>query len=140
MTLASDPDHVLALIERVLRASKRAMEAAMAEHAPGLRGSFLRVMNLMPVDGIRLTDLARRASMTKQAMGEFVATLEQEGFVRVSADPNDRRVRIVAPTPRGVELQKACSAAIEDIEREWRERVGPRRWATARAVLAELAE
>ncbi|WP_248961306.1 MarR family transcriptional regulator [Sphaerisporangium perillae] len=110
----------------------------MADHAPGLRSSFLRVMNLIPADGIRLTDLATRASMTKQAMGEFVATLEQEGFVRVLADPHDRRVRLVTPTPRGIELQKASAAAIEELEREWRERVGPRRWATTCAVLAEL--
>ncbi|TKK88136.1 MarR family transcriptional regulator [Herbidospora galbida] len=138
MTLASDPEHVIALLDRALREAKRVMDEVVADHAPGLRVSFLRVMDLMPADGIRLTDLAGRASMTKQAMGEFVATLEREGFVHVLPDPRDRRVRLVVPTARGVELQKASSAAIEALEREWRERVGPRRWATTRAVLAEL--
>ncbi len=139
MTSVNEPDHVLALLEGTMRASKRIMDAAMADRVPRLRSSYFRLMGFIPAEGIRLTELAARASMTKQALGEFVATLEEEGFVRSRPDPDDRRARLVAPTARGVELQQALAEAIERLEQEWRERVGPRRWATMRAVLVEIA-
>jgi DNA-binding MarR family transcriptional regulator len=43
--------------------------------------------------------------MTKQARGEFVATLEAAGLVRVTPDPSDGRARLVTLTPDGRRVQ-----------------------------------
>jgi len=36
---------------------------------------------MIPGEGIRISDLAALAQMTKQALGEFADWLEQSGFV-----------------------------------------------------------
>ncbi len=45
----------------------------------------------LDVEGTRLTELARRASMSKQAMGELVDQCAELGLVDRVADPTDRR-------------------------------------------------
>jgi DNA-binding MarR family transcriptional regulator len=134
------------LMDGVWRAFRRElgerMDAELRRQAAAtgtqLRPSQLRLLSLTPPAGLRLTDLAARAGMTKQALGEFVATLQGAGLVEVTPDERDRRVRLVRPTPAGRRLQGRIEAAIADTERHWRDQVGPARWATFREVLAEL--
>ena len=58
---------------------------------PELRGSHRRILQMIPPHGIRITDLALLAGMTKQALGEFVDWLERSGFVASGRDPADGR-------------------------------------------------
>ena len=51
--------------------------------------------------GSRLTDLAERAGLTKQAVGEAVAELERKGYVERVPDPEDGRAKIIKLTQRG---------------------------------------
>src|SRR5919199_1578753 len=46
-------------------------------------------------EGSRLTVLAERSGLTKQAIGEVVADLESLGHVERTADPVDRRAKII---------------------------------------------
>jgi DNA-binding MarR family transcriptional regulator len=94
----------------------------------------------MPVAGMRVTDLAARVGMTKQALGEFVATLQEAGLVEVTVDERDRRVRLVRPTAVGRRLQRQVESAIGELERRWAQEVGPERWATFRDVLAQVGD
>ena len=54
-------------------------------------------------------------------------------------DPSDRRARIVRLTDRGRSVNAAVRVRLAEVEQEWADRVGPERWAGARAVLTELA-
>jgi DNA-binding MarR family transcriptional regulator len=103
-----------------------------------MRPSHLRLLSMVPREGIRLTDLAQRAGMTKQALGEFVAALENAGYVDLRVDPGDRRARLAQLTPAGVRQRAATDAAIVAAEKEWEDRIGTRRWAAFREVLAEI--
>jgi DNA-binding MarR family transcriptional regulator len=105
-----------------------------------LRPSHLRLLSLTPAAGMRVTDLAARVGMTKQALGEFVAALQQAGLVEVTVDARDRRVRLVRPTAAGRRLQRVLEAAIADTERHWRDQVGEARWAAFREVLTEIGD
>src|SRR5919205_1472213 len=51
--------------------------------------------------GTRLTELARRAHMTKQGMMLLVDDLEERGYVRRVPDPEDARAKLVRLTARG---------------------------------------
>jgi DNA-binding MarR family transcriptional regulator len=74
--------------------------------------------------GSRLTDLAERAGLTKQAVGEAVAELERLGYLERVPDPNDRRAKIIKLTPRGLEAVVTGRRLFAEIEREWAEEVG----------------
>lgn len=74
--------------------------------------------------GTRPTELAARAGMSKQAMGDLIAQCEAWGLVTREADPYDARVRRVVFTPDGLAWQQAFRSAIVQAEAEFREAVG----------------
>lgn len=133
------PTHVFDLLGAALAVAKRLMEAEISGESHRLRGSHLRLLSLTPIEGIRPTDLAARVGMTKQSLGEFVAALQEAGYLRVEVDPQDRRAKIVSPTDKGRRLQQRIRDIFAETEERWRQTVGPRNWAAFRKVLSQLA-
>ena len=74
--------------------------------------------NLDPA-GTRLTELAARADMTHQAMGELVDTLERRGYVERRPDRADKRVRLVSLTTKGSQMTRIALREIAAIEATW---------------------
>ena len=86
-------------------------------------------------EGSRLTELAERARMTKQSVGEVTTDLEKRGYVERVPDPADGRAKIIRLTERGLEAQALGFELIAEIEREWGERIGEERVAVLRDAL-----
>jgi DNA-binding MarR family transcriptional regulator len=86
----------------------------------------------------RLTDMAERAGMTKQAFAEHVAHLERLGYVERAPDPEDGRAKLVVPTPRGREAMAIAEQAFADLEDEWGAAIGAERVAHLRSTLETL--
>ncbi|MEX3856769.1 DNA-binding MarR family transcriptional regulator [Paraburkholderia youngii] len=64
-------------------------------------------------------ELARRAHMTAQAMGESVKALEQRGLLEKMASENDARALRIQRTPLGWETFMRCSEAVNKAEEEF---------------------
>lgn len=94
--------------------------------------------NIAP-EGSRLTDLAERAGMTKQSVGEATTDLERHGYLERIPDPDDGRAKIIRLTERGREAQAIGRELIAGIERDWAERYGEENIAALRAVLEAIA-
>ena len=88
--------------------------------------------------GTRLTELARRANMTPQAMGELVDDLEQLGYVTRRPDPADRRAKRIVLTPTGVASVQAALETIVGIERGLEALLGTRGLAALRRALSRI--
>jgi DNA-binding MarR family transcriptional regulator len=150
MTVVKDgvPEHMLALLGEVMDGFRRdileATSGSGRKQVPpavrGLRSSQIRMLSLTPADGMRVTDLAHRVGMTKQALGEFANDLERQGLLETVRDPADRRVRILRPTRRGRQAVAAAEALIAEVEEEWSVRLGTRKWAQLRRLLAQAAQ
>jgi DNA-binding MarR family transcriptional regulator len=97
------------------------------------------VFGTIDPEGSRLTDLAERANMTKQSVGEATSDLEQRGYVERVPDPDDGRVKIIRLTARGREAQAIGRRLIDEVEREWAERYGEERVAALREALEAIA-
>ena len=134
----SDPEqpHIAMLIEQAFQGLRR--DLGGDEPMPGLRVSHLRVLSHVPAHGISVTDLAAQAGMTKQAMGQFATYLVGAGYLVEDSDPGDRRVRVLNLSPCGREVTRAIGVRMQQVEEQWSQRVGTQRYATFRAVLAEL--
>lgn len=89
-------------------------------------------------EGNRLTDLARGANMTPQAMGELVDELEDLGYVERRPDPTDRRAKLIVLTDRGHACVAAGIATIEGIEDHIDTILGSRGHAQLRKLLTRL--
>jgi DNA-binding MarR family transcriptional regulator len=102
--------------------------------------SHSAVFAQITMEGSRLTDLARGANITPQAMGELVDELEGLGYVERQPDPTDRRAKLIVLTDRG----KACIAAgistIEGIEEQITQTLGERGHRQLRSLLAKLLD
>jgi DNA-binding MarR family transcriptional regulator len=60
----------------------------------------------------RITDLAACESVAQPSMTALVSTLERSGLVERRADPNDRRVVLVALSSDGMEYIRARQRAL----------------------------
>jgi DNA-binding MarR family transcriptional regulator len=85
------------------------------------------VFQVVGASGSRVTELAARAGMTKQAMTELVVHLEAGGYMERAPDPSDGRARLVRLTRRGWECIRVARAGIAEIEAEWTALIGPDR-------------
>ena len=105
---------------------------------PAIRTPHGDVFGHLDAEGTSVSELARRAQVTKQSMAELVAHLERHGYVERVPDPTDRRAKLVRATARGREVYAIARAVLADIEREWTERLGPERMRQLRALREEL--
>jgi DNA-binding MarR family transcriptional regulator len=90
-------------------------------------------------EGSRLTDLADRSGLTKQAVGEAVAELELLGYLERVPDPEDGRAKIIKLTPRGVDAARMGRRLFAEIENDWAARYGEERVALLRELVEEIA-
>lgn len=86
--------------------------------------AHIHITRHLPREGARLTELARRAGMSKQAMGTLVSQCEAWGMVSRSADPGDARARRLTFTPSGLAWLCAYEEAVTQVEAELRAAVG----------------
>ena len=90
-------------------------------------------------EGLRLTDIAERADMTKQSVGEIVDDLVGRGYVQRIPDPEDRRAKLICLTERGEEAQAYGRRLFAQVEKRLGERYGAERIAALRELLEEIA-
>ena len=86
--------------------------------------AHIHITRHLALQGSRLTELAGRAGMTKQAMGDLVTQCEAWGLVVRVPDPTDARARQVRFTESGLAWLNAFHAAVQQAEAEFRAEVG----------------
>jgi DNA-binding MarR family transcriptional regulator len=88
--------------------------------------------------GSRLSELARGANMSPQAMGELVDELESLGYVVRRPDPRDRRAKLIVLTRKGKACVEAGRVTIENLEDEITRRLGQQGHDRLRRMLEKL--
>lgn len=73
-----------------------------------VRVTHSTVLRRITLEGVRVTDLAERAGMTKQSMAYLVDDLAGLGYVTTAPDPTDGRAKLVVPTKKGASLLEAA--------------------------------
>ncbi len=111
----------------------------LADQAPELRPSQLRVLEWLPDEGLTISELADCAEMTTQGCGQFVRQLEALGMVEVSVADHDARARVVRITDRGRGALARSGAVLGACDDVWAQQVGAERWRVFREVLEEIA-
>jgi DNA-binding MarR family transcriptional regulator len=89
-----------------------------------ISAAHIHITRHLDLHGTRLTELAQKAGMSKQAMGDLVDQCEAWGLVTREADPRDARARRVVFTPVGLLWLQAFQDAVAQAEREFRQEVG----------------
>ena len=99
-----------------------------------------RIAQRLRPTGIRITDLAEQAGVTKQTAGTLIDELERSGYVERRPDPADARARLVVLSARGTKLCAAAAAEVTKIEEQWRDQFGVAAYQDLRKMLMSLSE
>jgi DNA-binding MarR family transcriptional regulator len=108
---------------------------AIAGHSE-TRISHVGLTRNLDLSGTRISELAKRAGMTKQAMGELVQQCAALGLVEIGSDPDDKRARLVRFTRQGLRWLDNFRGAVDQAEREMRMEIGAVWMDGVRAALA----
>jgi DNA-binding MarR family transcriptional regulator len=111
---------------------------AQAGHSEA-RLPHLNLTRNLDVAGTGITELARRAGVSKQAIGELIVDCERRGLVKRIPDPADARAKIVRFTDQGLEWLASLRAALDQAEREMRHELGTLRVDGLKAALKTYA-
>lgn len=117
-----------ATLQLLFKAARLVNEHALARQAadpaaPRVRPAHTALFPHLDFEGIRLTDLAAKVGVTKQAVGQLVDDLVELGMVERVNDPQDRRAKLIRFSREGhtalmqglgvlIELQDALRAAV----------------------------
>lgn len=135
------PENLAILLREPFRIGSERLAARLAERGhPDVRPPHGNVFSFLDDAGTRVSDLARRAQITKQSMADLVAHLERHGYVERVPDPADRRAKLVRATDRGREVYTLAREFVADLEAEWTARLGAAKMRRLRALLEELNE
>lgn len=100
-----------------------------------LTPALVRLLPHLSTEGIRPTEIARRIDVTKQAVGQALASLEAQGFVEMIPDDADGRARLVRLTPHGLEAFEHGRGVLAFFESGLRDHVGATRIEALREAL-----
>ncbi|MFN2590471.1 MAG: MarR family winged helix-turn-helix transcriptional regulator [Actinomycetota bacterium] len=130
---------VARMLQEAFRALDVELGAALEDRgAADITPTQARALLLVDRTGTRLTELAGRAGVTKQAMMQMVDDLQAAGCVRRAPDPDDARAKVVRLTAKGLRQRARARQALAAVESRIRRRLGLRRYDTLRMMLEEL--
>ena len=113
---------------RVLQLMARNVEVPLALSNLAARdqvsAAHIHITRHLSLTGDRITDLAQRAGMSKQAMADLVDQCSAWGLVTRQPDPLDARARRVCFTATGLAWLQAFRDAVAQAEAEFRAEVG----------------
>src|SRR3954447_12658812 len=112
------------------RIARRGHEEIRAPHG--------RVFEFLDDEGTQVSELSRRAQITKQSMAELVAHLERHGYVERVPEPGDRRAKLARATARGAEVYGVAREVVAEVEERLVERLGADRVAQLRELLVAV--
>src|ERR1700693_1865829 len=86
----------------------------------------------------RPSELATQTRMTKQALNYLLGQLEQLGYLTRETDSSDQRSTRIRLTSKGKAATKAIYETVQDVETEWEQQLGSRKFGQLRRLLTQL--
>ncbi len=106
-------------LSRTLREyNRRLVEGLHARGFTDFSPSFPALLSNVDLAGTPIGVAARRAGVTRQAVGQLVREVERCGYARRDRSPSDARVTIIRFTPRGRRMLAAVLEMVDEIELE----------------------
>ncbi|MCB9845198.1 MAG: MarR family transcriptional regulator [Phycisphaeraceae bacterium] len=103
---------------------RRVVAKVRARGFDDLADAHFALTRCMDYGGTRVSELARRAGASKQAMSSLASSMESMGYVQRCPDPTDGRAVLVRYTRRGMSLARTLVEAARETEEELRALAG----------------
>ena len=116
--------------------SSEIFKGAKAAGYSSLTQSEARLLAHMAGKPMSMSELARRLSISRQAVHKSVAELERRGVLVVQGDPQRGNSKLVVYTAKGKELNAAGVKIITQIEARIAEQIGAENLEALKRILA----
>ncbi len=136
-----DRKPLIALVDRANRALQADMVRTLHRHGhPEVKPAHNAVFGALSPQGSRAAEMAARAGMTRQSMGEVIRDLVDLGILEMRPDPEDGRAKLVTYSEHGLRVAGDGYQHLSEFERRFAEEFDEREYDVARDVLARIAE
>lgn len=89
-----------------------------------LRPPHFIVFQQIRPNGVRATDIAQKAQITKQSMSYLINYLEKNEYIEKFDDPSDGRAQLIRLTKKGEDVENIARNSIANTQSEWRNVIG----------------
>jgi DNA-binding MarR family transcriptional regulator len=135
------PENLAILLREPFRTMNEELIGMLAARGhPEVRYAHGSVFQFLDDAGTRVSVLAERAQITKQAMAQLVVHLEAHGYVERVPDPSDRRAKLVRTTARGRDVFSVVREFLAEVDTRLAARLGEAKVRRLRALLQDLNE
>ena len=130
---------LIALVDRANRALQNHMvEAQHRRGHPVVKHAHNAVFGTLQESGSRASDMATRAGMTRQSMGEVIRDMVGLGILEMRPDPEDRRAKLVTYSQAGRDLARDGYQHLIELEKRFVEEFGEDEYELVRKFLERL--
>lgn len=124
-------------VQQVEQHARRILDECL--QADGLTaGQYMALSLVVHHEPVSSSDLARRAHITAQSMGEFIKALEAKGMLDKRTDASNRRVILLTSTPVGRKVLVRSDAKVDQAERLFFDCLSGEEYAHLRLLLSRL--
>ena len=117
---------------------RRSLERLRALGYEDVTLAYINIIASTSTGGTRLTDIAEKLSISKQAAGQMVKELVDKGYLARQRDPDDGRAALVMFTEKGEKLLEEAVGGIQDIETLYKEVLGAETFTALKEALVAL--
>jgi DNA-binding MarR family transcriptional regulator len=136
---ASPPPLIGALLRVPFETVRDRMLAGLHQRGfTDLVAAHLDVFQYPGPENQRPLQLANQTRMTKQALNYLLGQLQQLGYLTRETDNDDQRSKRIRLTPKGHAAIKAIREIVQDLESQWEQQLGSRKFAQLRDLLTQL--
>lgn len=107
---------------------------------PRLRPSHMAVLPHIEFAGTRMSTLAERLGVTKQAVSQTIEDLEILGIIKRIADPVDGRAKLVVFSEEAPKFLMQGMEVLATVDADLKTRLGSERYESLLAVLLEVID
>lgn len=134
-------DNIGRLFQRAARSYSELALEKLTEHGYADLSLFhTALISNLEVEGSHISDIAERAGVTKQAMGQLAKELEAKGLIQRAPDPHDKRAVLLKFTEQGINFLEVAYQIKLEIEAEYAQRIGADKMVILRDLLSELVK
>lgn len=136
-----DRKPLIALVERANRALQSDMvRRAHLDGHTEVKMAHNSVFGFLHAEGARAADMAVRAGITRQSMGEVIRDMVALDLLEMRSDPDDRRAKVVTYSEHGLAVAGDGFQHLIELEKRFAEEFGEHEYAVARDVLARVVD
>jgi DNA-binding MarR family transcriptional regulator len=127
------------LFLKLFRAFENNLLQAMREKGfTDISAMHFNVIRHLNPQGMSVTQLAKDAEITKQAVGKIATELANKGYLRIESSSQDGRMKHIAYTVKGRNLLDQLIVQANIIEKQYRARLGAADYLQLRESLTKL--